>query len=381
MTDVIEGQRSTVDILQAKRVVDISKKIYLLNPNAAPLTILLSKMRKNPTVNPRFGWMEDDIFPSWDAINLAAGYAAGDTSIVVDNDTYFRAGDLIKVPRTGEVMLVTAVNSTTHALTVIRSVGSTAAAALVDDEPLMKLSSASEEGAAGPAAKSTKAADVYNYTEIFKTPLDVTGTENASELHGGKDRNQLRKKKGIEHLVNIERQFWFGERGYDDTGTKRKRFTGGVFEFIKTNVKDAGGALTEVEFEAFCRDAFKHGSSVKWGFASPLAASVINMWAAGRLKTIPKDKTYGIAVQKYLTIHGELNLVINKLFEGTVYGGYLAVLDLENLAYRPLRTRDTVFETNIQAKNVDGFTDQYKTEVGLELDLEKTHAVMIGITS
>jgi len=382
MPTIIEGQRSTEDILQIRRVVDISDKIYLLNPNAAPLTVLTSKLSKKETVNPRYDWMEDDIMPYWDAINCVAGYAADATLFVVDNGAYFRVGDLWKVPRTGEVFLVrtkTVVADNTLNL-VERGVGSSAKAALVNDEPLMKLASAEEEGAGSPAAKSTLEVDKYNFTQIIKTSFEVTGTEDASKLHGGKDRNSQRNKKGIEHLIDIERQFWFGERGYDDNGTHRKRFTGGVLEYVKTNVEDAGGLLTEVEFENFLRKAFKYGSSTKWGFCSPLVASVINLWAAGRLQTVPGEKTYGVAVSKYMSIHGILNLVMNKLFEGVIYGGYMAVLDMEEIDYRNMSGRDTKLETNIQNNDVDGFKDQYKSEVGLEIRQEKKHAILTGVS-
>jgi len=382
MVAIIEGQRSTEDILQIKRVIDISDKIYLLNPNAAPLTVLSSKLAKRETVNPKYDWMEGDIMPYWDAINCVAGYAAGDTSFVVDNGAYFRVGDLWKVPRTGEVFLVrTKTVAADNTLNLVaRGVGSTSAAAIVNDEPLMKLASAEEEGAASPAAKSTLDVDKYNYTQIIKTPFDITGTEDASKLYGGKDRNSQRNKKGIEHLIDIERQFWFGERGYSDAGTHRKRFTGGVLEFVKTNVEDAGGLLTEVEFENFLMKAFKYGSSTKWGFCSPLLASVINLWAAGRLETVPGEKTYGVAVSKYISIHGILNLVMNKLFEGVIYGGYMAVLDMEEIDYRYMSGRNTKLELNIQANDVDGFKDQYKSEVGLEIRQEKKHAILTGVS-
>lgn len=376
MVDIITGQRSTTDINQVRRVVDIADKIYLLNPNAAPLTVLSSKLKKRNAINPEFKWLESDIFPYWDAVNNVGGYSAAATSIVVDN-AIFRTGDLIKVPRTGEVMLVT--NYTTVTLTVVRGVGSSAAAILNDDEPLMKLAMASEEGSTPPDVKTLKSVDKYNYTQIIKTPFDETGTAAASEYYGGKDRAFLRKVAGIEHMIDIERAFWFGQRGTYTLGTKIKRFMGGVLEYVTTNVLDAGGILTESEFEGMCRTAFKYGSTTKWGFCSPLAASVINLWAAGKLQTVPGEKTYGVAVKKYITIHGELNLVINKLFEGTTYGGLLAILDLEDIEYRPLQTRDTKLETNIQANNVDGWQDQYKTEVGIEVRNEKKHTIITDI--
>ena len=73
------------------------------------------------------------------------------------------------------------------------------------------------------------------------------------------------------------------------------------------------------------------------------------------------------------------NLVKHRLLEN-IYDGYALGLDLKNLWYRPLQGRDTVLKTNIQANDEDGEKDEYITEAGLQLNLEKTHAVMYGCT-
>ena len=109
--------------------------------------------------------------------------------------------------------------------------------------------------------------------------------------------------------------------------------------------------------------------------------SVINGWALGKLQVTQNEKTYGIAVTKYVTPFGVLNLVHEPLFEGAVYGGYGVVLDPEDVKYRPLNGRDTKLETNIQANDVDARTDQYITETGLEVRSPKKHAVITGVTS
>src|SRR3990172_13407894 len=100
MVDVIRGTRGTNNIEQTTRVRDVSDKIWLLEPDAAPLTMLLSKLNKKVTYSPKFEWYEDVLQPHFDAINNGAGYLAGDTALVVDNAAYFKTDDLVKVPRT-----------------------------------------------------------------------------------------------------------------------------------------------------------------------------------------------------------------------------------------------------------------------------------------
>jgi len=382
MVEIITGGRDTLNINQARRVVDMSKTIALLNPSANPLTLLSQKAARLKAINPEFSWLEDDLRPAWDAINNGAGYTDSDTDLVVDNAAYFEIGSLVDVPRTGEIMKVTAINTSTNTITVARSVGSTAAAALVDDDPLMIMSDANQEGAKSRASKTTKIESLTNYTQIFRTPVEATRTESSSELYGGKDRNYYRRKAGIEHAKKIECALWFGEKGIDTSGDHPERYTGGVFEFLAGNFTDAGGTLTEADFEAFVRDAFKYGSDVKYGFASPLVLSVINLWGVSKLQTVPRDKTYGLAVTKYISAHGELNLIKNRLFEGAVYGGYMVVLDFadECVAYRYLQGGDTKLKTNIQDNDADGWKDEYLTEAGLQLKQPDRHAVLTGVT-
>jgi hypothetical protein len=373
--------RDTNNINQARRVVDMSKNISLLEPDAAPLTVLVKNIASMQCISPKFEWLESELGARWDAINAGAGYAAGITALVVDNDQYFSVGDIVKVPRTGECMIITAITAGTHTLTVVRGYGETAAAALVDNDPLVVVGNANAEGAGKREHKNTTEANLYNYTQIFKTTVSLTGTADASKLYGGKDRNWQRKVKGIEHLVDMERAFLFGERKEDTSGTTPKRTTRGLLKFLTQNNVDAGGALSEWEFETFCQAIFRYGSKKKLLLASPLLVSVINTFAKNRLYMIPKDKTYGIAITGFQSAHGELMIAKHNLLEGVIYGGYGIAIDPDNIKYRFLEGRDTKLRTDIQANDLDGYEDEYITEGGIQVMQPKTHGVLSGVTS
>ena len=317
-----------------------------------------------------------ELSPRWDAVNFASGYNTSATSIVVDNGSYFRAGHIIRNTDTGEQMLVTAVS--TNTLTVTRAFGSTAAAAITDNDSILIIGDASAEGADSPAVKTTQESKVTNYTQIFRTPFDVTETADASEMYGGRDLSYLRKKHGIEHKKDMERAFLFGEKKEDTSGTQPRRTTAGLNSYVTTNRTDASGALTEAEFETFCRSLFRYGSKKKTLFASPLVVSAINSWAGAKLQVVPSDKTFGISISQYVTGHGTLNLVKHDLLEQD-YSGYAFGVDTSNVMYRPLR--DTSLKMNIQDADSDTQKDEYLTEAGLQVNLEKTHAVLYGVTS
>jgi len=384
MSELTIGLRHTGNINQLRRKLDVSDRISLLQPNKAPLTVLLRKLAKKPTINPIFYWFEDDLQPKWDAVDHAGGYGASDTSIVVDRGALYSVNDLVKVPSTGEVMLVTSVDPVNNTITVQRGIGETAPALLGNDDPLVIIGNAHKEGSLAPEAKGTIVETVYNYTQIFRTTVKVTKTQEASELYGGSDRLYQRRKKAIEHAVDIERAFLFGERSEDLSGSEPRRTTRGVISFLTAstdNILDVSsdGKLSEGLLEEFFESLFRYGSSKKVCFASARLISIFNAFGRDKIRTVVGEETFGIKVMQYISAHGELQLIKHPLLEGSVYGKYGIILDLEeDIKYRPLKGRDTMLNTNIQPPDADYVMDEYLTEAGLELRSPKKHGLIIG---
>ena len=383
MITTTQGHRGTQNILQVRRVLDISDTIYLLEPEAAPLYVFVSKLNKASSVNTTFQWIEDELNPSWDTTSTSETSAT--ETVDVDHGTYFNKYDLVKVPRTGEVMLVTAID--TNDLTVVRGYGETGCADTAANEPIVIIGSAFQEGSANTelVTKSTRTERQYNYAQIFRKSVEITESLANSELYGGNDRDYQRKKKGIELMRDFERSFLYGDR-FEDTGSKdtgvvhARRITGGALFFITTNATDAGGTFTESEFETFLRSVFRYGSKSRYLFCSPLVNSVISQWAIGKLQMVPKDKTYGIAITQYLSPHGTVNLVNDVMLEGATYGGYALAIELEELRYRYLQNRDTKMKTDIQHPGDDFLKDAYLAEIGLEFRQERKHGYVYGVS-
>lgn len=211
-------------------------------------------------------------------------------------------------------------------------------------------------------------------------------------MYGGTDLSVTRKLQGIEHAKDIERALILGERAEYTTstsGTKAAtthpiRLTGGVLSFVSTNVKDAGTQVTETEFEDWLEDVFRYGSASRLLICSAKWISIINGWARGKLQTVPRDKSYGIALTEYLSGHGTLYLHKHKLMEGTIYGGYAIAIDIEDVMYRYLSAngvnRDTKLRIDIGTPGADAQTDEYLSECGLHLTNEKKHGYIYGPT-
>lgn len=148
-----------------RRDIDVSETIAELTPDLSGLAVILMKARKKATRTDEFHWFEEDVAGCWTAINHAAGYDNDDTDIVVDDETLFKPKDVIKNTRTGEQMLVTAVTTATHTLTVIRGYGSTAAAAMTDNDDIVRLGNALEQNSSAPESNLRQPTKITNYTQ------------------------------------------------------------------------------------------------------------------------------------------------------------------------------------------------------------------------
>jgi hypothetical protein len=379
----VSGMRTTGNISQSTRKVDMAEQVLLLDPNEAPLCVLSRRLAKRATINPEYSWQEDDLEPRFDAVNNGAGYASGATSIVVDNGAYFAQHFHVLVTRTGEVMRVDSVASNT--LTVTRGIGSTAAA-IVDNDELFVIGHAQPEGDTSPVARSGNPVKSTNYTQIFRKSVEASETLlHSDQFTSPHDWPYQRRKAAIEHNKDIELSLWFGKPS--EAGSPPRRTTGGVFHFATSNILNAGGAFTEAELYQALRPAFRYGSNTKVAFGSMLVIDVMNGFTRGKLEVTQNETTYGIRVMTYVSPHGTIRLVSHPLFEGTVYSGYLAILDLADagVKWRYLAnsrgSRDTMLLTNRQANDADAEKDEYLTEGGLQFGESKKHAIVTGITS
>jgi hypothetical protein len=381
----VQGLIDDLDVLANLKVIDMSDQIAELEPNEAPLTVLLMKLAKENATNSKFEWMEQRFRPTWTKINNGAGYASGVTSIVVLDSTIFAVGDNLKVPRTGEVLRVTANNTGTNTLTVTRGYGETAAAALNDQDWVLNLLNASAQGSTAPTAVSQQPTALYNLTEIIRTPVQVAKTMAATKVYGGvSERVRLQRQAGIDHRKAIEYKMLFGERKEDTSGTSPVRTTRGLVKWLTSNNKDvsATGILTEYDFDKWTEDLFRYGTPKRTLLASSRLLTVINQWAKSKMDFTQDASTYGIGVFTYITPHGQLNIIKHKLLENA-YSGYGLVVDLNQIKYKPLvangENRDTQLLLNRQANDADFYLDEYLTEFGVECRLPENHGVILGV--
>lgn len=384
-------------------VVDAVDKIFLLEPSKHPLVTLLtnvgkvhdgsawkgSAMQKAVTNAPTFYWFED--FYGGRYCKVSGTYAASGaitisvTGAGASSGYIFTVGDIVKNARTGENMRVNAVAATSVDITSAqRGFGTTAAAAGADGDGLFIVGNVNEENGSSRNINSTRTSRESNVTQIFRTTIGASRTEQNTTLYGGADLPYQRAKKGTEHALDIERAFWFGQLK-DTTGTNGLplRSTGGVLEWIESNnayVQNQDGSLTAPDLNLFLMEGFNYGATEKFLFCGGLVLNAINEIARGQLRTVMSDKSYGVSLSQWVTAFGTVNLVHNKMFVQD-YAGWAFLIDLDCLRYRFLANSDTKLRMNIQANDADGEVDEFLTEVGLERKHAAKCALLKGVTN
>lgn len=385
----ISGARLTTNITQERRVIDMRDQIALLDPNEAPFVTILKRIKGDggtrKVYSPKFEWLEDDYLGN--SSTITGTLDASGTSVTVGDGSIFRPYDIVNVPSTGENMLVKSV--ATNTLTVVRGYGSTEGTATTSSgDVILVIGNAQIENSLNRERRSTKEVAKYNYTQIFRTPFELSNTENASKLYGGKDVNYQRKKALVEHKRDIALSMYLGQKKEDSSDGVR-RTMGGLVEFISSgsNVLEfssaSGGDNVPFTYKDFivnvAEPAFRHGSDTKLLIAGTTTMAAITAWDIDKIMTkVGKDVSFGVSVKELITPFGTLDIIYDPLLSGAIYGGYGFIIDMENVNYAYLDGRDTKLFTNRQENGQDGIIDEYITECSLEVRLPDTHFLFTG---
>lgn len=366
--------------------VDMREQIAQLEPDDAPFITFLRASKKNTRVahNPKFEWMEDSLTPNGSTLGAAiSSTSANSVTVATGDGVLFPAGTLILVG--AEVMMVTAVNTSTNVLTVVRGFGGTTAATASSGDPVYIIGNAFAENAKAPDSVSTRVDEKYNYTQIFRTTVELSNTEDKTKLYGGNDRGYQRGKALLEHKRMIAKAFYAGVRSIDATN-HTLRTTQGLFGFMsEVQAFSAGSGSTDVNlnyknFDTYvAQKVFRYGSKEKLLISGPRLMTAINSWAMDKVLTdMSTDKSFGMRVKRLNTSYGDLMVVYDPLLADLGHPDYGLVIDTNYVNYVHLDGRDTKLHTNIQDNDVDGIKDEYLTECGLEVRLPKTHMLITG---
>lgn len=398
----IAGLRGTGDWATDERPKNFRELILWRDPNGqAPLTALMSKMRKETTDDPEFSWYEEELRPI--RVNVSVAALAADTALTLDTTEAFAALDLVA----GDLLLVETNSTTAYSfellevastptaagsLTVTRGAAGTTAADIAAGTYLLKVGNAFEEGAASPDSSTRNPTKQFNYCQIFKTTYNLTETARHTRTRTGDPLKNDKKRKMFDHSVAMEQAFIFGNR-YETVGAngKPKRYTGGLYQFLADNY-DATTSPTIViwtdpvttDEDAILDgiyDIFDFGHSEAGNERLGLCGNVF----LNRLNQIAKNSSstriqydgqvdiYGMKLQRWVFPQGTIYLRTHPLLNmNSRFTKGCFLINPASIRYRPLTGRDVMFKDNIQNNDEDAMKGQWIGEVGVEWHHLKT---------
>lgn len=411
----IQGLRTTTNFGTDERPKNWREGILRLYPNGkAPLTALTAAMKDRKVDDAEFSWFEKQM-PA-QRLKLGAAITNVATTFTLTNDVtgdgkmflttglQLKAGHLLRIEQTGEIVRVSANPSSATSITVTRAFGETAAAAIADiaaagvNPYLQVIGTAYEEGSSAPTGINYNPAKQYNYTQIFRNTLEMTNTAAKTRLRTG-DQVKEAKRECLElHSVEMERAFFFGERVETTANNKPLRQMRGILRSIgalaPNNIINRAGASTTLDLlETYLEQMFRYGSSEKMAFCgNGFLLTLGKIIRKNSTWTLTPGQEYNMKVTRLTCPFGELVLkthpLFNQMFGGTTtavdfYGMHsgAVVIDMDNINYVYLDGRDTKYESDLQDNGVDGMHAGYLTEASIELHHPESHFVITGLTS
>jgi hypothetical protein len=379
---------STEEIAGDERVIDMDPTMRKLDPDTSQFTTMLSRMPSRPATREKVNWLEETYVTNVFTVDAAYTSGALTVSVGTVESAAIKANDILRNMTTGEALLVTAVGANGD-LTVVPSVGSVASAAGNIGDKLVFIGSAFEQGAPLPDPKYSTRVLGFNYTEIFRSSWEFSGTATAIELYGGREPAKEAARKAVEHKRELEHNAFFGARDWYTTGTGPRGAAGGLIEFIVTNKQDVNGELTSDFLDLFLTTVLAKGSSDKVIFTGTVGAYYISRWnrsGQGAFWAPRNESVHGVKVDGFINgVFGyQIPVVVKKEWSNypsgdAGYNGSMFIVDMTNIERRPLRDRDTKLLTNRQNPGDDKYAAEYLTEATWAIANEKTHGLLTGI--
>jgi hypothetical protein len=389
----------------------------------------------------RAGWVDQRFLinaspDSWTASGDPGGTLTADNSVVVDGLVGLggaAAGDASLVGLEVEiwdttlatykgVAVVTAFSSGVK----LKALGNPRAATnrmvtLADNDVLIVIGSSFGEGSVSPDAFSDDLSVVYNSCQIYRTPVEITGTLYANtKLRGySNELARLRKDKNFEHKLQKEKSLLYGVRiggtGSIDlasdnsgSGTQLDTFAGdqtaspqrttmGMFPALYRYGASSGAkqnlfsitaaSYTYSNFVDDMQKVFRFTPMTGTEKTALVGPGALSYWSKVSATTgiIGKSgfnvqisgsqrDSLGFNFRVLETPHGTMRLVPAPALKDQ-YVNSMLVIDPNNVSlkqYRPMK-----YSTNIKTENgYDGVKDEYFSDEGLGITLIESHSLM-----
>ena len=417
-----------VSIDNDRRLFNFGSRVAELNPIRNPFFMYLQKISRKPTDDPVFKFLEQR--HQWQRRQFRLKGAKGSTAhtsgteitnygkVDSDYDVYGKEVSTPVVPKfllNKQVIAFKDTSGTVRHFQITLAPDQTAdgsTAAELDLTPLFTattafadnvlgeiVGSAFGEGTGVPDAWKDEMFNREGYTQILKTAIPLfSGTAQATRYRGRPNEyTRVWAEKLMEHSSDIEKMTLLGVGAADEAGSPPVRRSWGIAPYTEANGRVfnytyAGTSWDDVlsDSESFFEPELGNSTN-KLVLASRKITTWLNkVQANGLLQNTVGSSSYQLDIQNVkgsfghnittlTNLYGSFHFVMEPFLRGP-WEDYGVVVDLANVAYRPLvgngKNRDTFLMTNVQDNDADARQDMILTEAGLEISLPETHAIM-----
>ena len=362
---------------------DVADLVGIVSPYETPLLDALGDPLRGAT-STHHEWLEDILLPNKDSVDDSSiADPDGETAFDVANGSRFRVGDQIQVEGSGELMLVTAVNTDT--LTVVRAYAGTVAEDVVDGQVINILGNAALEGGDKPAARFTNRSRLGNYTQIFASAVEVSGTDMAASQLGLSDEMDYQKQERLRELIrDLENTVINGGRAASDpqgSDTVRRTMKG-LIQHLSTNVFStgdsgfpAGSDLDEEMINYVLRNIWENSNgNVDLILVGGFQKRKINALLSGIRGYTSSDTVYRDLLSVYESDFGVCKVVATRWLPQDA----VIMLDSSRVNVLPLAGRSFHFKP--LASGGDYECGELIGEYTLELKNEAAHGLIRGLS-
>lgn len=380
-----------LNVLDFEGALDRDVVQAIILSQAADLTPIYATLtaagRTRETKAEKFEWYTSTLAARRSAINNGgAAYDAEDTALVVDDATVYYPNAVILAEATGEIMLVTAVNTGTDTITVVRGIGSVVAAhadSVANNAVLTVVGPAMGEASEVPGPRHTGASNVHNYVQTYRKAVQLSGRMDRSATLTEGERARQRAAKMREMVDDFEHSLLFGavESGAEvaDADGKRVTTSGGFLQAITTHVDAVDGTVTLARFDEFAEIAFERGSREKFLFAGATLVSALHTLYRDKMTVASLADAAGLRLSRVRTPYGDFLLQHHRGLAGA-YAGHGVAVDPEQAELRIMQGGEPNLRADVKKDGVDGMIDEWWAEWGLQWGSEDHHAVISGVS-
>jgi hypothetical protein len=364
---------------------DVSDIISIVSPFETPVLDIIGDGAAHAR-STYHEWLEDSLLSNTDTI-AATSFVdpQSDTTFNVATPSRFSVGDQIRVGDCSELMLVTSISGSQ--LTLSRGYGGTDGESISVGDTVYILGGAAVEGADRPDAEYTSRIRRGNYTQIFTSSVEVSGSNLAASQIGLASEMDYQKQQRIRELIrDLENTVINGGQAQSNPqGTQSTpRTMKGIIRHISTNGYNADDAAVPGETTDLDEEKLNFMLKTIWqNSTGSVDTIIVNGTQKRRINQLldasrmygPDELRFRNVVNYYESDFGLCRVVLSRW----VPADSILFVDSSRLSVIPLAGRSFHFKPLVSGGDYEA--GQIIGEYTLEMRNEEAHGILRGLST